>query len=262
MTNALEKRRNERITLQNRTITLMSFNQEMSMFAARTESTRTVRRRLQQRGSLPQVNSVSETLTISMETEPHPPSPEELAKCTRMLDTHEYIMVKETRLVQTNRFLMMVRTGILRKNQETYDSMMKEAEDLSAEIQRAKGELALFDTCPVADCQHNTKLNSPRMVKMIEDCTKQLETKLANTHLTATVSGGNSPNISKKNNRQDGFVTPAKVAKKQKVLQNYSFGAATPVNTTNKFQALTGSDALPTQDDTAVPVPPQIPPFI
>ncbi|GFW82899.1 hypothetical protein TNCV_2209511 [Trichonephila clavipes] len=208
----------------------------------------------------PQENSVSETLTISMETEPHQPSPEELTKCTRMLDTHEYIMVKETRLIQSNHYLMMVRTGILQKNQENYDSMMKEAEDLSVEIQRIKGELALFGTCPIVDCQHHTKLNSPRMVKRIEDCTKQLETQLANTHLTATVSGGNSPNISKKNNRQNGFVTPAKVAKKQKVLQNYSFGAATPVDTTNKFQALTGSDALPTQDDTVVPVaPPNLP---
>ncbi|GFV53781.1 hypothetical protein TNCV_3433001 [Trichonephila clavipes] len=206
-------------------------------------------------------NSVSETLAISMDTEPHPPSPEESAKCTRMLDTHEYIMVKETRLIQMNHYLTMVRTGILRKNQESYDKMMKEAEDLTAEIQKIKGELALFGNCPIVDCQYHTKLNSPKMIKRIEDCTKQLETKLANTHLTATVTGGNSPSTSKKNNRQDGFVTPAKVAKKQKVLQNYSFGAATPVNTTNKFQALTGSDASPTSDATAVPVaPPRSPP--
>ncbi|GFX75378.1 nucleic-acid-binding protein from transposon X-element [Trichonephila clavipes] len=211
----------------------------------------------------PPANSVSETLTISMDTEPHPPSPEDLAKCTRMLDTHEYLMVKETKLIQTNNYLMMVRTGILRKNQTTYDSMKKEADDHTVEIQRIKGELALFGICPIVDCQHHTKLNSPRMVKKIEDCTKQLQTKFANTHLTATVSGGNSSVTLKKNNRQDGFVTPAKVAKKQKVLQNYSFGAATPVSTTNQFQALTGSDALPTPDPTAVPVahPPQDPPI-
>ncbi|GFV75970.1 hypothetical protein TNCV_1455671 [Trichonephila clavipes] len=205
-------------------------------------------------------NSVSETLTISMDTEPHPPSPEELAKCTRMLDTHEYIMVKETRLIQTNHYLTMVRTGILRKNQETYDKMMKEADDLTAEILKIKGELTLFGNCPVIDCQYHTKLNSPRMTKRIEDCTKQLEIKLANAHLSATVTDGNPPSTSKKTNRQDGFVTPAKVAKRQKVLQNYSFGAATPVNTTNKFQALTGSDASPTPDATAVPVAPKIPP--
>ncbi|GFU96858.1 nucleic-acid-binding protein from transposon X-element [Trichonephila clavipes] len=57
------------------------------------------------------------------------------------------------------------------------------------------------------------------MLKKIEDCNKQLETKFTEKRLAATV------------------------AKKQKVLQNYSFGAATPVDTTNKFQALTGSDA-------------------
>ncbi|GFX42918.1 hypothetical protein TNCV_5072821 [Trichonephila clavipes] len=208
----------------------------------------------------PQANIVSEPLTISMDTEPHPPSPEDLAKCTRMLDTHEYLMVKEAKLIQTNHYLMMVRTGILRKNQTTYDSMMKEADNHTMEIQRIKGELALFGICPIIDCQHHTKLNSPRMVKKIEDCTKQLQAKLANTHLTATVSGGNSSQTLKKNNRQDGFVTPAKVAKKQKLLQNYSFGAATPVTTTNQFQALTGSDALPTPDPTAVPVAtPKIP---
>ncbi|GFU20866.1 hypothetical protein TNCV_3952971 [Trichonephila clavipes] len=100
------------------------------------------------------------------------------------------------------------------------------------------------------------------MVKKVEDCTKQLQAKLANTHLTVAENGGNSSQTSKKNNRQDGFVTPAKVAKKQKLLQNYSFGAATPVTTTNQFQVLTGSDALPTPDPTAVPVAtPKIPPI-
>ncbi|GFV92486.1 hypothetical protein TNCV_3950961 [Trichonephila clavipes] len=144
-------------------------------------------------------------------------------------------MVKETRLIQTNHYLTMVRTGILRKK---------------------SGELRQDDEGSRRPDDRNSKDQG------IEDCTKQLETKLANTHLTATVTGGNPPSTSKKNNRQDGFVTPAKVAKKQKVLQNYTFGAATPVNTTNKFQALTGSDASPTSDATAVPVapPPKIPP--
>ncbi|GFV63989.1 putative RNA-directed DNA polymerase from transposon X-element [Trichonephila clavipes] len=86
----------------------------------------------------PPANSVSEPLSISMDTEPHPPSPEDLAKCTRMLDTHEYLMVKEAKLIQTNHYLMMVRTGILRKNQTTYDSMMKEADNHTMEIKELR----------------------------------------------------------------------------------------------------------------------------
>ncbi|GFU83050.1 hypothetical protein TNCV_65201 [Trichonephila clavipes] len=209
-----------------------------------------------------QENCDSDALTVSRDTEVNQPSPEGLAKCTRILDVNEYRIVKDMRLIQINQFLTLIRIGALRKNQEQYDSLMKEAEDLTTEIEGIKGELTLLGTCPVINCQHHTKLNSPKMIKRIDDCTKQLETKLASTHLTATVNDGNSTeNASKKNNRQVGFVTPAKDAKKQKVLQIYSFDAATPVDTTNKFQILSGSDALPTQDDTAVPVAPQIPPF-
>ncbi|GFU20868.1 hypothetical protein TNCV_3952981 [Trichonephila clavipes] len=59
----------------------------------------------------PQASSASEALTISMDTEPHPPSPADLAKCTRMLDTHEYLIVKESKLIQINHYLTMVRIG-------------------------------------------------------------------------------------------------------------------------------------------------------
>ncbi|GFU41646.1 nucleic-acid-binding protein from transposon X-element [Trichonephila clavipes] len=167
-----------------------------------------------------------------MDTEPHPPSPEDLAE---MHEDARYPRILNGERDQTNPdkqlHLMMVRTGILRKNQTTYDSMKKEADD------------------------HTNG-------KKIEDCTKQLQTKFANTHLTATVSGGNSSVTLKRITDKTVFVTPAKVAKKQKVLQNYSFGAATPVSTTNQFQALTGSDALPTPDPQRCQLPtPQDPPI-
>ncbi|GFY75763.1 nucleic-acid-binding protein from transposon X-element [Trichonephila inaurata madagascariensis] len=61
-------------------------------------------------------------------------------------------------------------------------------------------------------------------------------------------------NSKKGNSRSDGFISPQKVAKKQKILQNYTLGATAPVNISNKLQSIAGSAALPTQDDTAVPV--------
>ncbi|GFU56755.1 hypothetical protein TNCV_2529031 [Trichonephila clavipes] len=106
-----------------------------------------------------------------------------------------------------------------------------------------KSELTLLGTCPILNCQYHVKLSSPRLAKWIDECPKQLEKKLANTHLAATENDGNATQSQvKKNNHSDGFASPTKVAKMQKVLQSYSYGAATPVNTNNKFQPLAGSE--------------------
>ncbi|GFW09649.1 hypothetical protein TNCV_1393501 [Trichonephila clavipes] len=143
--------------------------------------------------------------------------------------------------------------------------MMKDAENLTAEIEDLKSELTLLGTCPVLNCQFYVNLNNQKISKRSDDCTKQRETKPANPHLAATDNDGNPTlNQTKKNNRPDGFASPTRVAKKQKLLQNYSFGAAAPVNTKNKFQLLTGRDASPTKDDTATPValPPKKIPLI
>ncbi|GFS64171.1 nucleic-acid-binding protein from transposon X-element [Trichonephila clavipes] len=61
------------------------------------------------------------------------------------------------------------------------------------------------------------------------------------------------------------FTSPTKVAKKQKILQNYSVGVDAPVNVQNKFKVLAGSSAMQDSVNAAVPVAPPKPhkiPFI
>ncbi|GFW83257.1 hypothetical protein TNCV_2508971 [Trichonephila clavipes] len=76
-----------------------------------------------------------------------------------------------------------------------------------------------------------------KLIQIINDSCEQLKVEYLKT--AAKYSDMKSPpNPPKKKNRLDGFTAPTKVVKKQKVLQNYSFGAAAPVTTTNKYQTL------------------------
>ncbi|GFU93845.1 hypothetical protein TNCV_1660691 [Trichonephila clavipes] len=129
------------------------------------------------------------------------------------------------------------------------------------EIQDLEGELTLIGTCPIENCQHHSKLNPSKLIQKVNDFSKQLELEYQKSN-AKPCNGNPPPNPPKKKNRLDGFTAPTKVVKKQKVLQNYSFGAAAPVTTTNKYQTLSGNDALPTQDNTAMPVAPKSPQFI
>ncbi|GFQ75836.1 hypothetical protein TNCT_688731 [Trichonephila clavata] len=53
------------------------------------------------------------------------------------------------------------------------------------------------------------------------------------------------------------------MAKRARILQKYSVGAKAPIETTNKFQSLAGSDKQPTLTEAAMPVaPPQDPPIM
>ncbi|GFT71475.1 hypothetical protein TNCV_2478681 [Trichonephila clavipes] len=146
-----------------------------------------------------QENCDSDALTISMDTEINQPSPEDQPGLT------------------------LIRIGALRKNQEQYDSLMKEAEDLTTEIEGIKDELTLLGTCPVINCQHHTKLNSPKMIKRIDDCTKQLETKLANTHLTTTINDGNSTE-----NASNRTTTKSDLSRQRKLQKSRKFCKITP----------------------------------
>ncbi|GFS64144.1 putative RNA-directed DNA polymerase from transposon X-element [Trichonephila clavipes] len=58
-----------------------------------------------------------------------------------------------------------------------------------------------------------------------------------------------------KKTRTDGFTSPTKQVKKQKVLQNYSVGALAPINTSNKFQPIAGSSAIPEKEPAAMLYP-------
>ncbi|GFT97025.1 nucleic-acid-binding protein from transposon X-element [Trichonephila clavipes] len=201
-------------------------------------------------------------LNDPMETDPTPPNAEDLKTCTRILDVFEYHLIKKTRLTYNQQILRTMDYGLVRKNQESYSLIEKENGKLMEEIQDLEGELTLIGTCPIENCQHHSKLNPSKLIQKINDTSTQLELEYQKSN--AKHCNGNPPqNPPKKKNHLDGFTARIKVVKKQKVLQNYSFGAAAPVTTTNKYQTLSENDALPTQDNTAMPVAPpkKIPPI-
>ncbi|GFT96115.1 hypothetical protein TNCV_3225411 [Trichonephila clavipes] len=196
-----------------------------------------------------------------METDQTPPNAEDLKTCSRILDVFEYQLIEKTRLPYNPQIVFTMDNGLVRKNQESYDLIEKENGKLMEEIQDLEGELTLIGTCPIENCQHHSKLNPSKLIQKVNDSSKKLELDYQKSN-AKLYNGNPSPIPPKKKNRLDGFTAPRKVVKKQKVLQNYSFGAAAPVTTTNKYQTLIGNDALLAQDNTAMPVAPKIPPFI
>ncbi|GFT08120.1 nucleic-acid-binding protein from transposon X-element [Trichonephila clavipes] len=145
---------------------------------------------------------------------------------------------------------------------------VKEMKDL---LEHKKGELASFSICPIPSCQYHATINSPERIKTLIECTKTLENKPFPTSLPSTSSENNpvdtknvkNKTINKsiensnktKKTRTDGFTSPTKQVKKQKVLQNYSVGALAPINTSNKFQPIAGSSAMPEKEPAAMLYP-------
>ncbi|GFV19634.1 hypothetical protein TNCV_478601 [Trichonephila clavipes] len=186
-----------------------------------------------------------------METDPPPPKPEDLEKCSRILDIFEYQIIKKSRLAANQHILDTMDSGIIRINHDNYSLIEKENRKLTQEIEDLQGELTSIGSCPIENCQYHSKLNSPKIAQKFKESSKNLELKKADTN---TCVGNPPPNPLKKKNRLDGFTAPTKVIKKQKVLQNYSFGAAAPIPTNNKYQTLSGNDESPTQSNEAMPV--------
>ncbi|GFY39454.1 hypothetical protein TNIN_311331 [Trichonephila inaurata madagascariensis] len=137
----------------------------------------------------------------------------------------------------------------MRGNKTAYDNLIQEIEKTSASLEDVAGELALIGTCPKPNCQIHPIVNDDLKTNL--KATSQLENQLEKLN----VSKSNNDKV-KNSDRSDGFTTPTKAAKKQKVLQNYSVGANAPVNTSNKFQPLASTATL-TQDNAAMPVAPQ-----
>ncbi|GFW31421.1 nucleic-acid-binding protein from transposon X-element [Trichonephila clavipes] len=196
-----------------------------------------------------------------METDPPPPDSEDLEKCSRILDTFECLIIKESRLTANQHLLDSMDNGIMRLNHDSYSMILKEVRNLTEEIEALKGELTLIGFCPIEDCQHHSKINAPIIAQKLKDSSKKLELDLKKVGINTSVDNP-PPNPLKKKNRLDGFTAPTKVTKKQKVLQNYSFGAAAPIPTSNKYQTLSGNDDSLTQSNEAMPVAtPKIPPI-
>ncbi|GFT31343.1 hypothetical protein TNCV_607871 [Trichonephila clavipes] len=160
-----------------------------------------------------------------METDPPPPNPEDLEKCSRILDIFEYQIIKKSRLAANQHILYTMNSGITRKNLENYNLIEKENRKLTEEIEDLEGELTLIGSCPIENCQYHSKLNSSKIAQKLKESSKQLELDFKKPATNTCV--GKPPH--QKKNRLDGFIAPTKVVKKQKVLQNYSFDAADPL---------------------------------
>ncbi|GFT36663.1 hypothetical protein TNCV_3494731 [Trichonephila clavipes] len=106
-------------------------------------------------------NSIFETSICKrfehMETDPPPPKPEDLEKCSRILDTFECLIIKESRLTANQHLLDSMDNGIMRLNHDSYSMILKEVRNLTEEIEALKGELTLIGFCPIEDCQRHSK---------------------------------------------------------------------------------------------------------
>ncbi|GFW55868.1 hypothetical protein TNCV_4390111 [Trichonephila clavipes] len=154
-----------------------------------------------------------------------------------------------------------------RKSQKTendFDRINKEIADKNT-LEHLKGELLSLGTCPITDCQSHCNRNAIQIVKQNEEEALKLQIILANSisNAKSKVNIINKTNEikNKKSNRVEAFTSPTKVAKKQKILENYSVGVDA-VNVQNKFNAIAGSSAMPDSVNAAVPVPTPKPPKI
>ncbi|GFQ73011.1 hypothetical protein TNCT_517211, partial [Trichonephila clavata] len=195
------------------------------------------------------------TSAQTMETDEVSPSDAQ-QKCTRLYDLENQIYQESCKLT----FYDQIIKGKLERFHGPSDQLpryIKEREELQAFLTNIKGELALLFPCPFPTCHHNT---SPKHLEQTStpSANSSLANKLAETH----IRGEPSNNEKAKKNLLNGFTSPSKMAKRARILQNYSVGARAPIETTNKFQSLAGRDKQPTLTDPAMPVapPPKIPP--
>ncbi|GFT97998.1 nucleic-acid-binding protein from transposon X-element [Trichonephila clavipes] len=189
-------------------------------------------------------------------------------KCDRMLFLEEQSTYVVDRLNFLNLTLARMNNGKLKKPKEDFEGIIKDKEYAESLVEQQKGELFSLGSCPILDCQFHSNLNAVQIVKQNEEEALKLQLFLASniSNLNSNVNEKNTPKtkeIKKKTNRVEGFTSPVKVAKKQKILQNYSIGVDAPINVHNKFNALAGSSAMPVSVSAAVPVaspkPPKIP---
>ncbi|GFY77499.1 hypothetical protein TNIN_123041 [Trichonephila inaurata madagascariensis] len=227
----------------------------------------------------------SDDPSTSMETDLTHPTDDDTAICSRILDIEEFRLLQIARVIHHQEVVDMIDNGTIRKDQEGYDSLIKEIDMMMEQLKEQTCELTLLGTCPIKKCQFLAK-PKPKTSKPITKFDQKVEARLAKLSETTAYADNIKSNKTrdkgklnktkinvdsedldktkvnseiskaKKNNRPDGFKSPKKVVKRQKVLQNYSIGAAAPINTNNKFQPLDGKDATLTKDDAAMPVAP------
>ncbi|GFV93642.1 nucleic-acid-binding protein from transposon X-element [Trichonephila clavipes] len=155
-----------------------------------------------------------------------------------------------------------------RKSSRNLEQTQKKAEEQGRLAEQLKGELLSLGSCPIQDCPTHSNLNATQvLIQKKEDALKLqilLATNISKSNNNVTENNiPKSQETKKKTNRVEGFTSPVKTAKKQKILQNYSIGVDAPINVQNKFNVLAGSSAMPVSVNAAVPVatpkPPKIP---
>ncbi|GFS84305.1 hypothetical protein TNCV_4605311 [Trichonephila clavipes] len=199
----------------------------------------------------------------NMDTETTPTTDSE--KCEKMSLLEEETKYVLDRLNFLELTLARMKSGKSRKTKEDFERILKDKEQQRNLVEHKKGELLSLGSCPIPDCQFHSNLNAVQIVRQNEEEVLKLQLFLASniSNLKNNVNDKNAPKAdeikNKKTNRVEGFTSPIKVAKKQKILQNYSIGVDAPVNVQNKFNALAGSSAMPDSVNAAVPVAPKTP---
>ncbi|GFS89333.1 nucleic-acid-binding protein from transposon X-element [Trichonephila clavipes] len=198
--------------------------------------------------------------------------------CAKMRELRQDILLQSGSIQYLEFNLKLAVAGEVIQPKEQITKLAENVKEMKDLLEHKKGELASFSVCPIPSCQYHATINSPERIKTLLECTKTLENKPFPTSLPSTSIDNNSvdknnvknkannkpnDNLNKnKKTRTDGFISPTKQVKKQKVLQNYSVGALAPINTSNKFQPIAGSSAMPEKDTVAMSVAtPKIPPI-
>ncbi|GFX38282.1 hypothetical protein TNCV_3813281 [Trichonephila clavipes] len=179
-----------------------------------------------------------------------------------MLFLEEEAIYVFDRLNFLNLTLARMNAGKNRKLTGDYERIQKEAEQQESLAEQQKGELLSLGSCPIQDCQFHSNLNAVQILKQRKEEALKFQLILASNISNSNFNDNNTPKnkeTKKKTSRVEGFTSPVKVAKKQKILQNYSIGVDAPIKVHNKFNALAGSSAMPVSVSAAVPVAPQNP---
>ncbi|GFU49573.1 probable RNA-directed DNA polymerase from transposon X-element [Trichonephila clavipes] len=207
--------------------------------------------------------------SANMETDP-PLTDSEV--CAKMRELRQDILLQSGSIQYLEFNLKLAVAGEAIQPKEQITKLVENVKEMKDLLEHKKGELASFSVCPIPSCQYHATINSPERIKTLVECTKSLENKPFPTSLPSASSDNNNSvdknnvknkannkpndNLNKnKKTRTDGFVSPTKQVKKQKVLQNYSVGALAPVNTSNKFQPIAGSSAMPEKETVAMLYP-------
>ncbi|GFT32207.1 hypothetical protein TNCV_1034801 [Trichonephila clavipes] len=196
----------------------------------------------------------------SMDTEQPPTTDHE--KCESMMRLEEIKFISD-RLSFLDLNLARMKIGKY-KTQADFDRITKDIEDHKKLMEHQTGLLLSIGSCPLPDCLSHRNLNAIQIVKKNEEEALKLQLLLASniSNVKTNLNSKNPKTDEPKNKkliRTEGFTSPTKTAKKQKILQNYSVGVDAPVNVQNKFKALAGSSAMPDSVNAVVPVAPKAP---